>query len=89
MSSCFWYKSCETCDEGRLFIVEDLSRRRLYLHCEECEQGFDDPLNLNAGFDTLDLEYSCALADRQTVQNYGWQAFALHELDTAFAPRLC
>lgn len=89
MSTCFWYKTCTSCDEGRLFIVEDLSRQRLYLHCEECESGFNDPLTLRDSFLTLDLDYECSFADRQTIERYNWQAFALHELDIALAPRIC
>ena len=88
MSSCFWYKDCPGCNEGRLFIVEDLTNHRLYLHCEECEAGFLDPLDLTTNFLTLDLDYTCSLADMQTIKNYKWQAFALHEVDTAHAPRL-
>ncbi|HEU4506763.1 MAG TPA: hypothetical protein VFR78_00900 [Pyrinomonadaceae bacterium] len=90
MSTCFWYKDCPNCgDYGRLFIVEDLSHRRLYLHCEECEFGWDDPLTLRNGFLTLTLDYSCALADRQTIEKYKWQAFALHEVEAAHAPPIC
>jgi hypothetical protein len=89
MSTCFWYKDCPTCDLGRLFIVEDLSRHRLYLHCEECEMGFEDPLNLSAGFLTLELVHDCSLAERQTIDKYGWLNFALHEIDSAEAPKIC
>ena len=89
MSSCFWYKTCTTCEEGRLFIVEDLSRQALYLHCEECESGFNDPLNLRDGFLTLEFDYPCAFADKQTIEKYNWQAFALHEVEAAHAPPIC
>lgn len=72
-----------------MFIVEDLSRRTLYLHCEECECGFNDPLTLSDGFLTLNFDYPCAFADRQTIEKYNWQGFALHEVDADDAPRIC
>ena len=72
-----------------MFIVEDLSRQTLYLLCEECECGFNDPLTLNDAFLTLDFDYPCAFADRQTIDKYNWQAFALHEVDIAHAPEIC
>ena len=91
-ANCYWYKTCPTCQEGRLFIVEDLSRHRLYLHCEEDELGFEDPLDLRNSdkiFLTLDFDYPCRFADWETINAHGWQQFATHTLDVADAPGLC
>ena len=79
------------CEQGRLFIIEDLSRHRLYLHCEECELGFIDPSNIKSGesFLTLDFDYDCRFADHETIERYEWQKFALHRLSMADAPRVC
>ena len=44
----YWYKSCPICDgQGRLHILEDITHKRLYLHCEECEWGWLNPLEAN------------------------------------------
>jgi len=90
--NCYWYKTCPTCGEGRLFIVEDLSRQRLYLHCEEDELGFEDPLDLKSPdkvFLTLDFDYPCRFADWETISAQGWEEFATHSVDLAQAPKLC
>jgi len=91
MSTCFWYKECKVCEQGRLFIVEDLSRHRLYLHCEECEIGFIEPCHMKSGetFLTLDLDYDCRYADQETIDRYDWQKFALNSSAIADAPKLC
>lgn len=90
--NCYWYKTCTTCDEGQLYIVEDLSRRRLYLHCDECESGFEDPLDLknpDKCFLTLDFDYPCCFADWETIKAHDWQQFAKHSLPVEQAPRIC
>ena len=91
MSVCYWNTDCPVCAEGRLFIVENLSRGLLYLHCEECEAGFEDPQNLKTGVSylTLELDYECRFADPQTINKHNWQSFALHELDIVNAPKIC
>ncbi len=77
MEKYFWYKTCPVCDgQGRLFIMEDISRKRLYLHCEECELGFPDPSQLESNFLTLGEDYKYKFADFQTIKKYGWESIA-------------
>ena len=89
MENYFWYKTCPVCvGEGRLFITEDLSRKRLYLHCEECESGFPDPAQLENSFLTLNKDYKYKLADFETIKNYGWESFAQNSVNENQVPNI-
>ncbi len=87
----FWYKTCPICrGEGRLFIVEDQSNKRLYLHCEECSSGFLEPTNLDGkhSFLTLDLNFKYSLAEHNVISKYGWESYALNPVNQEVAPKL-
>jgi hypothetical protein len=51
--------------------MEDLSQRRLYLHCEECESKFLDPAQLENSLLTLTEDYEYKFADLETIENLG------------------
>ena len=83
MPKYYWYKLCPVCDgQGRLLIREDVTNRRLYLHCEECEWGWLSPEqahNPAAGFLTLNVEYADDdNPNWETIEKYGWSQYALH-----------
>lgn len=91
MTTYYWSRFCPTCkEEGQLFIVEDLTLKRLYLHCDECEQGFVDPRDVDSGecFLTLTRDYDYKIADLATIERYGWKEFALCPTPEADAPNL-
>jgi hypothetical protein len=78
----YWYELCPRCGfggGGRLTIYEDITNRRLYLQCDECEWGWRNPEKANdqsAGFLTLTEEFEARLADWATIQRYGWEKYA-------------
>ncbi len=47
--------NCPTCRNGRLFLFRVTDTGDVYGHCEECEQGFRSPeeIEANSGFLTL------------------------------------
>lgn len=90
MRDFYWYLGCPICfEQGRLFIVEDISNYRLYLHCEECESGFSDPdeVKVGKGFLTFEEKYEYRLADLETITRCGWQKYALNQIPESLAPQ--
>jgi hypothetical protein len=75
----FWYTQCPFCQQGRLYLWKNVTAGRLYLHCEECERGFEHPDRLTAAdsFLTLTWEYEDAAPTWEDVCAAGWQAYAL------------
>lgn len=47
--------TCPCCRNGRLFLFREADTGDVYGHCEECEQGFRSPqeIEANGGFLTL------------------------------------
>ncbi len=78
----YWYTTCSNCKhQGRLMLMKNLSSGQLYLHCEECESGWRDPLkidNLAAKFLTLDEEFDAELATWDDIEKAGWQRYAVN-----------
>ena len=70
---------CPVCGVGRLFAFWDLNRRALYLHCEECEQGFRDPekVSRESGFLTLLEDFESRSATSQEIHEHGWDRFLI------------
>lgn len=91
MEKYYWYKVCPICDgQGRLFLMEDISRERIYLHCEECEFGFLEPLKLKSekNFLTLSDTFKYKFADYKTIEKYGWKEFALNQIQEDLVPNI-
>lgn len=70
----FWYKTCPFCNQGRLFIFKNLSTNRLYLHCEECERGYNDARNINSdsSFLTLEEDFEAVEATFEDIRQFKW-----------------
>ena len=84
MSKSYWYKQCPRCRQGRLFIIEDVTHHRLYLHCEECEMGYKRPEDADipgGGFLTLDEDFKTTVANLARIVALGWEAIAQHCLE--------
>jgi hypothetical protein len=69
-----WYKTCPFCHQGRLFVFKNYSKNKLYLHCEECERGYDDPdqLNVENSFLTLSQDFETVEASEDDLRKYNW-----------------
>jgi hypothetical protein len=82
MEKFYWYDECVNCHQGRLIITEDITNKRLYLHCEECEYGWLDPSHagdVGDGFLTLLEEFETQNPSMEVIRKYGWESFARHE----------
>jgi hypothetical protein len=63
-------------------VMKNLSSGLLYLHCEECESGWRDPLKVNdltAKFLTLDEDFDAEIATWEEIKEAGWQRYAVNE----------
>jgi hypothetical protein len=76
----YWFRTCPNClGQGRLIITEDVTNRRLYLHCEECEIGWLDPETVNdraKGFLTLVEEFETVNPSLERIRLLGWEKYA-------------
>jgi len=79
MTKFYWYKNCPKCSQGRLIICENLDKKILYFHCEECEYGFLSKREVvkNRGFLTLLEEFQSEIASWESIKNYGWESYAI------------
>jgi hypothetical protein len=82
MRRLYWFVGCPFCQQGRLFILRNVSANKLYFHCEECERGYDNPsaLTVANSFLTLTEKFEGELPSLAQIQAYGWAAYALHEV---------
>ena len=78
----YWYTTCPNCKhQGRLMVMKNLSSGQLYLHCEECESGWYDPLKVDelaAKFLTIDEDFDAELATWDDIEKAGWQRYAVN-----------
>ena len=78
----YWYTTCPNCKhQGRLMVMKNLSSWQLYLHCEECESGWHDPLKVDdsaARFLTLDEDFEADPASLDDMEKAGWQRYAMN-----------
>ncbi|GKX52731.1 hypothetical protein [Budvicia aquatica] len=79
----YWYKNCPNCNQGRLFVFDDITNKRLYLHCEECEMGWISPddvdRNINK-FLTLLEDFEAVEATYNQIRNYGWNKYKFNKI---------
>lgn len=77
MTKYYWTSTCARCGQGRLLVFLDTTADDLYLHCEECEQGWRDPVaaqegDLSASFLTLEEEFESVAATAAEIEKRGW-----------------
>lgn len=79
MKQIFWFKICPLCKQGRLFVFKNLSNGKLYLHCEECEQGYYNPNELNKenAFLTLTENFEATEATAEDIKEFKWDRYDL------------
>lgn len=81
MNQLFWLdEECPVCKQGRLFITEDITNQRLYLHCEECEMAWLKPEDLtvnNTGFLAINPDFETQLPSLDIIQKFGWTKYNL------------
>jgi hypothetical protein len=74
---------CSHCGQGRLFVFKNTSAEQLYLHCAECEYGWDDAERWHdqgSGFLTLTEEFEAVPASWVDIEDQCWQRYASQEL---------
>ena len=81
MEKFYWYDECVSCHQGRLILTEDITNKRMYLHCEECERGWFTPEEASEkakSFLTLEEDFETENPDWNSIQQYGWEKAAKH-----------
>jgi uncharacterized protein (DUF983 family) len=75
MKTLFWYKTCPFCGQGRLFVYKNIDSNKLYLHCEECETGYNDPerLDKDHSFLTLLEDFNAIEASQEDILQSDWK----------------
>lgn len=78
MSKFYWCTNCPSCRQGRLIIQLRVGEGSLYLHCEECERGWNHPSEASdseKGFLTLLEDFESDNPTWEQIQAAGWDAF--------------
>lgn len=70
---------CPFCRQGRLYAYREEDSGDIYLHCEECEQGYRNPeaLSANHSFLTLDEPGEARAASREEILHSSWSRLLL------------
>ena len=79
METLFWYQNCALCRQGRLFLFRNIDLDKLYLHCEECEEGYYDPEHIDTGhsFLTLTEDFESEAATWDDIVRLGWSGLQI------------
>ncbi len=81
----FWLATCPHCHhQGRLVVMKDLTRNRLYLHCEECESGWVDPNTISdpeTRFLTLEEDFDAVPATEDDIKRCNWPLGTLRQIE--------
>jgi uncharacterized protein (DUF983 family) len=81
----YYAGSCPSCHNGRLFLFRESETGDVYGHCEECEQGYRTPAEIesNCGFLTLLHD---ADADWATEDEISRSVWANYQIFSALRP---
>ncbi|CDN58477.1 Hypothetical protein RG1141_PB01290 (plasmid) [Neorhizobium galegae bv. officinalis bv. officinalis str. HAMBI 1141] len=73
---------CPNCHNGRLFLFREIETGDVYGHCEECEQGYRSPddIESNIGFLTLLDDSDAEWATEVEISRSVWANYRI--LDT-------
>jgi hypothetical protein len=65
---------CPNCHNGRLFLFRESETGDVYGHCEECEQGYQSPgdIESNNGFLTLLNDSDAEWATEDEISRSVW-----------------
>jgi uncharacterized protein (DUF983 family) len=80
VSTEFHIGQCPQCRQGRLFLFRNVETGDIYGHCEECEQGYLSPDDLEAeqgGFLTLLDDADAEWATQEEVARSVWANYKL------------
>ncbi len=71
--------NCPACRNGRLFLFRETDTGDVYGHCEECEQGFRSPdeIDANSGFPTLLNPSDAQWATAEDIGRSVWANYTL------------
>jgi transcription elongation factor Elf1 len=76
----YWYRTCPICDQGNLIIDQDVTNRRMVLHCDECDWVFltEEQVTARRGAFNAVVEQNIELEPATEVQIMagGWQRYA-------------
>jgi len=82
MAPLYWVGSCPLCRQGRIVLQRNNRSGTIYAHCEECEQGYAEPADRDAGrgFLTLALDYETSDPDWTAIEGSPWAEHVLGRL---------
>ncbi|WP_308367236.1 MULTISPECIES: hypothetical protein [unclassified Microbulbifer] len=64
-------------------MMKNLSEKKLYLHCEECEQGWNKPEDvpdIKKSSLTLLEDFNAEIATENDTQEFGWAGYDINHL---------
>lgn len=80
MSEQVWLdKDCPICEQGRLYVLEDTTNDRLYIHCEECESAWVNPEDFiaNKSFLAINPDFKTRIPSKEKVDKSDWIKYNL------------
>lgn len=78
-----WLETCTFCNQGRLFIYKNMQANMLYLHCEECERGYYDPIRTDPenSFLTILEDFDSIAATAEDIKEHNWDELQINIVD--------
>ncbi|PLP55697.1 hypothetical protein CYK37_29060 [Mesorhizobium loti] len=76
MRKLYWASTCAHCNQGRLIFQTDITNRRLYVHCEDCEWGWLHPSDLaqvEKGFLAVLRDFETRDPTLEEIEQSGWR----------------
>ena len=75
MATSYWTRMCVNCGHGRLVLQHDVTNRRVYAHCEDCEMGWlraAEQADPDKGFLTLLGDFGFVDASFEEIAQSEW-----------------
>ena len=68
---------CPACNQGRLAFLKNTTADKLYLHCEECEMGWDRPdqVGVTPGYLTIEMDFETAAPTIDEIVRSGFSRY--------------
>lgn len=79
--TCYWYRLCQVCEQGRLFVKKRADGGSLYLLCEECFCVFNTPEKASDGSNCQEgMGVRGSFASQEDIAAYGWSEYPFNEV---------
>lgn len=79
--TCYWYRLCPVCEQGRLFVNKRADGGSLCLLCEECFCIFKAPEEASDGTKCQEgMDVQGSFASEEDIAAYGWSKYSFNEV---------